>query len=519
MMHTNMPMEVPGRPPAALRLISGCRFVKESCQAAGCGARETAIKALLAALLAGCLGAAEPPTGGPVRGDPGAKRGTCEWPQWRGGPQRSGAVAEAPIMADLAAGANLVEVWRSEALPHGYGEQNGQVVGQGSPVVCDGKVYLYVNWPDPASVPPARFRCPKRVSDAVLCLDLTTGKTVWKTDMPGKSWRWGCSATPAVAAGRVVAMGSTGNLFCLDAGTGKELWHWPERPKFREDAGYSNVIGAHQSSPLIHEGLAIFSTAEYAGLIALDLATGASHWPSPKLQKGNPPGAWSSPCAWRHEDGWTVIGRNGGFDPGTGVMRWKGLEYGWSTPAVEGDRCAVMGGKGLRIHQLTATGPSLLVEIPLDNGSGNPAIHQGRVYACGGRKVTLPVAGLSPGSDRSGAKSETAPEPKPGVAGKPAAVGVMLCADALTGKVLWETTGTDLALGGGQWSFASPMVGSGVVCVLANRLLLFSAADGKRIGNPALQVPVLKCTSLALAGDCLIARDYKAVVCYRASKQ
>jgi len=94
----------------------------------------------------------------------------------------------------------------------------------------------------------------------------------------------------------------------------------------------------------------------------------------------------------------------------------------------------------------------------------------------------------------------------------------MLCADALTGKVRWETTGTDLALGGGQWSFSSPIVGAGVVCVLSNRLLLFSAADGKRVGNPALQVPVLKCTSLAMAGDRLIARDSKAVVCYGAAK-
>lgn len=47
----------------------------------------------------------------------------------------------------MAAGAKLVEAWRSEALPEGYGEQRSQLVGQGSPVIHAGKVDLYVNWP------------------------------------------------------------------------------------------------------------------------------------------------------------------------------------------------------------------------------------------------------------------------------------------------------------------------------------------------------------------------------------
>jgi hypothetical protein len=115
-------------------------------------------------------------------------------------------------------------------------------------------------------------------------------------------------------------------------------------------------------------------------------------------------------------------------------------------------------------------------------------------------------------------KPETCPETNPAPAGKAAKIGVMLCADAASGKVLWEAPVADQPLGGGQWNFASPMVGSGVVCVLSNRLLLFSAENGKRLGNPSLQVPVLKCTSLAVAGNCLIARDWKALVCYKAAK-
>jgi hypothetical protein len=43
-----------------------------------------------------------------------------DWPQGRGGAQRSGR-ADAPVLE----GANLVEAWRSEALPDGYGDQRG----------------------------------------------------------------------------------------------------------------------------------------------------------------------------------------------------------------------------------------------------------------------------------------------------------------------------------------------------------------------------------------------------------
>lgn len=472
-----------------------------------------------------CAGEPGGPSAGPGAGpsiggagrDATAPRAPSDWPQWRGGPQRSGAVAEAPIFADLAAGANLVEAWRSEPLPHGYGEQNGQVVGQGSPVVCQGKVYLYVNWPDPASVRPGRFKLPDRVTDTVLCLDLVSGKTLWKTDLPGRSWRWGCSATLAVAAGKVVALGSAGDGFCLDAATGEEVWRWRNPGvKGAEGERYTNVIGSFQSSALVHDGLAVITTRDRNGLIVLDLAKGGEHWPNDALRRVA--GSWSSPSAWIHDGGWTLIDRGRGFDPASGRIQWKGLEHGWSTPAVEGNRCAVMGGKGLRLYRLTAARPELVAEVPLDNGSGCPAIHQGRVYARGARAAAAAGAMSEPAPALAAGKPETCPETNPAPVGKVAKVGVVLCADAAGGKVLWETPVADQPLGGGQWSFASPMVGSGVVCVLANRLLLFSAENGKRLGNPSLQVPVLKCTSLAVAGDCLIARDSKALVCYKAAK-
>jgi hypothetical protein len=92
---------------------------------------------------------------------------------------------------------------------------------------------------------------------------------------------------------------------------------------------------------------------------------------------------------------------------------------------------------------------------------------------------------------------------------------VLATAFILAGKVVWETTGDDLALGGGQWSFTGPVVTSNVVAVLDGRsaVQLFATADGKRLGQAP--VDALKCTSFAVADKALVTRGWKAVVYYR----
>lgn len=121
-----------------------------------------------------------------------------------------------------------------------------------------------------------------------------------------------------------------------------------------------------------------------------------------------------------------------------------------------------------------------------------------------------------PAALRRAPLAETPPAP-----GKAAgAYGAMLCVDAATGKVRWEAGGPDLSLGGGQWSYVAPVVGSGVVCVLDGRgaLRLFAAADGKRVGKGPLPVDTLRCTSIAVAANAVVTRGWKSVVCYRARK-
>ena len=56
----------------------------------------------------------------------------------------------------------------------------------------------------------------KVAEDVVLCLDLATGKTLWKCKSPGEATGRMASSTPCVADGRVYALGST-HFYAVDA--------------------------------------------------------------------------------------------------------------------------------------------------------------------------------------------------------------------------------------------------------------------------------------------------------------
>ena len=445
----------------------------------------------------------------------------AEWSQWRGGPLRSGSLPISAVLTDLAAGADLTEAWRSEALPCGYGHGSAGVVGQGSPVIAEGAALLYVNWPDDASVKlvgPAQrqVRIPERVNDVVLCVDLVTGQTRWKFSAPGKPWRWGISSTPAVAASAVVFVGSTGDGICLDARTGKERWRWrnPEAPK----PGYTDMVGPWHASALVVNGQAVFIGAG-KNIVACDLATGTERWSRSASEPRHPSTSvesaakvtfdaarpasnqcWSSPAAWFRDGAWAILANGQAWNPSDGATLWpekpQNWSHGWSTPAVEGDLVAVMGGKSLLIGQMSRPTVRVIAEVELSNAGGNAAIAKGRVYACGARVEN------------------------PADKGKPKPVGHVVCVDAATGTLLWDTPCPDLGLMGGPWSFASVTVAGDVVAVLANdRLLLLRTNDGAVL-REVLKLDVVNYgVMMALSADRLVTRGWKNLVCYRATRK
>src|SRR5260221_262578 len=83
----------------------------------------------------------------------------ADWPQWRG-PDRNGVAPESPPLADAWPITGPKLVWQNERLMHA-----GVETGHSSPVIADGRVFLYGNWMDGTRA---------GANDAVACLDATT---------------------------------------------------------------------------------------------------------------------------------------------------------------------------------------------------------------------------------------------------------------------------------------------------------------------------------------------------------
>lgn len=137
--------------------------------------------------------------------------GKSDWNQWRG-PNRNGVAPHSPKLADAWGPEGPVLVWKSADKILGGPKKGGSFSNYGSPVVAEGKVYLYVH--DQAAA-----------ADLIFCLDANTGKMLWNASYAGRP-NGGCSSTPYVGGGKVFVVGSNG-MYCLDAGSGKEVWKTP----------------------------------------------------------------------------------------------------------------------------------------------------------------------------------------------------------------------------------------------------------------------------------------------------
>ncbi len=214
------------------------------------------------------------------------------------------------------------------------------------------------------SVPPT-----KRVAqDTVICLDLNTGKTLWKATAPGEPRGRNCSSTAAVMDGRVFAMGST-HLYAVSANDGKILWSQPLPSK------------APGSSVLAVNGAVVINAGK---LTAYDAATGKELWQQAKIGGGN-----GSPVAWQ-AGGKTVViinARNelAGIDLKSGDVLWTTPGGGDATPAIVDDILTVQvksSQLGLVAFKLRPGSVEKLWNFPIEatRTQSSPIIHQGNVY-------------------------------------------------------------------------------------------------------------------------------------------
>ena len=159
--------------------------------------------------------------------------------------------------------------------------------------------------------------------DTIVCIDLKSGKTLWKAEAPGEPKGRNCSSTPAVADGHVYGVGST-HLYCVDAETGKIKWSTAAKRKVR-------ILSAHCRRS---------RRSALQDVTAYDAKTGKEKWSHPKARVTN-----ASPVA-RQKNGKTYVISHtlstlAAYDIQTGEEKWSIACRRHSTLAIQGDLLAV----------------------------------------------------------------------------------------------------------------------------------------------------------------------------------
>ena len=114
--------------------------------------------------------------------------------------------------------------------------------------------------------------------ETVLCLDAATGKQIWRYSYAAPavtgpaSSHPGPRSTPVIGEGKIVTFGVSGITSCLDLASGKLLW--------RKDDGQGVPQFSTGMSPIIFKGMVILQTGgkDNGQVVAYDLNTGAEKW-------------------------------------------------------------------------------------------------------------------------------------------------------------------------------------------------------------------------------------------------
>lgn len=176
-----------------------------------------------------------------------------DWPQWRG-PKRDGISAEK----------GLARSWGSNGPPVLW-IAKGLGVGYSSVAVAGTRIYTMGDEGD---------------SSYVHALNSAErGKKLWSTRVgrPGGNYS-GTRATPTVDGGQIYALGQFGDLVCLQAGDGKEVW----RKSLKTDLKGEMMSGWGNSESVLVDGENVICTpgGKDGTMAALDKRNGDVVWRS-----------------------------------------------------------------------------------------------------------------------------------------------------------------------------------------------------------------------------------------------
>ena len=237
-----------------------------------------------------------------------------DWPQWLG-PKRDGYWRETGILDKFPDGGPKV-LWRK---PCG--------MGYAGPAVANGRVFIADRALDPKSANPDNPFAKSNVggTDRVLCLDEKTGDQLWKFEHPVEyrvSYAAGPRCTPTVDGDVLYWLDTMGDLFALDAKTGKRLWH----KNFMNDFGAGLPVWGFSAHPLVDGNnlICLVGGDEGRGVMALDKKTGKEVWRALSI-KGDP--GYNSPTIFDVKGKRVLVIWHThavvGLDPATGKKLWE----------------------------------------------------------------------------------------------------------------------------------------------------------------------------------------------------
>jgi outer membrane protein assembly factor BamB len=194
---------------------------------------------------------------------------SADWPQYRG-----------PTRDDVSAETGLLQQWPPEGPALLWTCANAGV-GYSGPAIVGDRLYTIGGRGD---------------VEFLIALDARSGKEAWAVPVgalyqyEGNRWSAGPSSTPTVAGGLVFALGGNGDLLCVNATTGKEVWR-KSLPKELEaqvnpiGGGPKNLGWGYTGSPLVDgEQLVCLPGGPKGTVAALDRKTGRLLWQSAEVK-------------------------------------------------------------------------------------------------------------------------------------------------------------------------------------------------------------------------------------------
>lgn len=321
-----------------------------------------------------------------------------DWPQWRG-PRRDGVSQEKGLLKEWPKeGPRLL--WQATDIGDGYA----------TPVVVGDRLYLLSNR--------------GLDNEFVQALSVQDGRQVWATRIgkvgnPDQQPSYPAArSTPTVDGEWLYALGSDGDLVCLETSTGKVRW----KRSLRADFGGRPGVWAYSESPLIDgEALICAPGGSEATIVALNKTTGDVLWKC-ALPEGDE-AAYASAIVVESGGGrqYVLFLQNGlaGVEAKTGRLLWRYERTAQNSPANIPTPVA----HGDLVYSAASRSGGGLVKLKVDRGNveAEPVYFERRLPNAIGGAVRI-------GDYLYGTSGP-----------------VLLCVEFATGAVKWEERGVGAA--------------------------------------------------------------------------